>query len=149
MQELLSLISLLDSAIKEDADRLITGGNIIADAYDEEVDRLRGVIFHSKNWLANYQAQLIEETGISHLKIKFTSASGYFIEVAKSSLSKVPEYFEHKQSLVNASRFVTGDLQNFQNDMIKGEQKLVEREYELFQEIREKTLKEFKMIKSS
>ena len=74
MQEIQKVIDLIDSAIKEDADHLITGWNIIADGYDEEVDKYRQTITSSNEWLAVYQADLIEKTGITTLKIKFTWA---------------------------------------------------------------------------
>lgn len=121
--------------------------NIIADNYDSQVDDFRNTIASSKDWLASYQAKLIETTGISTLKIKFTSASGYFIEVSKSQLSKVPEDFVHRQTLVNASRFITAELKEFEGKLLEAEGNLASREYDLFLDVRAKILESFKEIK--
>ena len=148
MQEIQKVIDLIDSAIKEDADHLITGWNIIADWYDEEVDKYRQTITSSNEWLAGYQADLIEKTGITTLKIKFTWASGYFLEVPKSQISKVPEDFVHKQTLVNASRFITPELKDFEAGLLEAQGNLASLEYELFTKVREVILEEFDTIKT-
>jgi DNA mismatch repair protein MutS len=147
MQEIQKVIDLIDSAIKEDADHLITGWNIIADWYDIEVDKYRDTIKTSNEWLAGYQANLIEKTGITTLKIKFTWASGYFLEVPKSQTSKVPEYFIQRQSLVNASRFVTPELKEFEIGLLEAQWNLASLEYDLFSKVREEILEEFETIK--
>ncbi len=147
MQEIQKVIDLIDSAIKEDADHLITGWNIIADGYCIEVDKYRGTIKTSNQWLVGYQAKLIEETGITTLKIKFTWASGYFLEVPKSQTSKVPEYFIQRQSLVNASRFVTPELKEFEIGLLEAQWNLASLEYDLFSKVREEILEEFNTIK--
>lgn len=148
MQEIQKVIDLIDSAIKQDADHLITGWNIIADGYDDEVDKYRDTIKTSNQWLALYQAELIEQTGITTLKIKFTWASGYFLEVPKSQLSKVPEDFVHKQTLVNAARFVTPQLKEFESGLLDAQWNLASLEYELFTKVREEILEEFDTIKT-
>lgn len=147
MEEIQKIIDLIDSAIKEDADHLITGWNIIADWYDVEVDTYRRTIKTSNEWLAWYQANLIAETGISTLKIKFTWASGYFLEVPKSQISKVPEYFVQRQSLVNAARFVTPELKEFETGLLEAQWNLASLEYDLFSKVREEILEEFDTIK--
>ena len=120
---------------------------IINDWYNTEVDKYRNIIKNSKDWLANYQAKLIEESGISKLKIKYTNASWYFIEVSKSQISQVPDSFIHKQSLVNASRFITSELKDFEKDLSSAEGILSELEYNLFLELRENILESFEEIK--
>ena len=90
---------------------------------------------------------MIEQTGISNLKIKYTGAAGYFIEVSKLHISKVPDNFEHKQTLVNASRFITVELKDFEKDLLEAEATLASREYELFQEVRTDLLNEFDEMK--
>ena len=132
MQKILDIISLIDSAIKEDWINTLTSWWIINDWYNDEVVRYRDIIKNSKNWLANYQAQLIEKTWISKLKIKYTNASWYFIEVTKSQISQVPDNFIHKQSLVNASRFITSELKDFEKDLMNAESILSELEYNIF-----------------
>lgn len=135
-----SVIDLISSAISEDAEASISGWYIINASYDSEVAKYRSLIENSKNWLDNYRASLIEESSISSLKIKYTSSSGYFIEIVKSQISKVPDYFHHKQSLVNASRFTTTELWEFQENILSAEEKMAAREYEVFEEVRQKIL---------
>ncbi|MCP4523300.1 MAG: DNA mismatch repair protein MutS, partial [Candidatus Gracilibacteria bacterium] len=118
------------------------------DGYDNDVDSMRDLIQTSNNWLAGYQADLITQTGISKLKIKFTGASGYFIEVSKLNISKVPDTFIHKQSLVNAARFITPELKEFEGKLLEAEENLASKEYEIFGSVREQVLEHFSDIKS-
>ncbi|MCP4522827.1 MAG: DNA mismatch repair protein MutS [Candidatus Gracilibacteria bacterium] len=148
MQEIQKIIDLIDSAIKPDPDVGITGGNIIADGYDEKVDEYRARIATSNKWLAEYQAKIIEETGISNLKIKFTGASGYFIEVSKMQVSKIPESFIQRQTLVNSARFITPELKEFEVKLNEAQEHLSSREYEIFTEVRESVLEGFDAIKN-
>ncbi len=147
MQKILDIINLIDSAIMQDWVNTLTSGWIINDWYNNEVDKYRGIIKNSKDWLANYQTKLVGKSGISKLKIKYTNASGYFIEISKSQISQVPDSFIHKQSLVNASRFITPELKDFEKDLMNAEGILSELEYNLFLELREKILDSFEDIK--
>lgn len=135
MQHLQEIIDLIESSIKEDANNLITGGGIIQDLFDTEVDELRKLVDHSHEWLNQYTQNLVSQTGITTLKVKYTSASGYFIEVPLSQKSKIPDHFIHKTTLVNALRFTTSELKEFENKIINAESLLYEREYQLFGKI--------------
>jgi len=148
VQEIKDIIKLLDTSIKEDSENVLSLGWIIKDNYDEKVDEYRILVNNSKDWLSEYQFKLISDTNISWLKIKFTSASGYFIEVTKSNLKNIPDYFIHKQTLVNAWRFITPELKEFEQKLLNAEGLLNEREYEIFLEIRWKVLSSFNSIKN-
>ncbi|MDQ7023673.1 MAG: hypothetical protein Q9M97_09355 [Candidatus Gracilibacteria bacterium] len=148
MKKILNIINILDSALKEDGLNTLTSGGIINDGYNLEVDKYRDIIKNSKEWLSNYQAKLINDTGISKLKIKYTNASGYFIEISKSQVNNIPDYFVHKQSLVNASRFITSQLKDFEKDLMNAESILSELEYNIFLNIRDSILSEFDEIKN-
>jgi len=147
MEKIKQIIELIDSSIKEDADLLLTGGNIIKTEYDEKVKEYRNILENSWEWLVEYQQKLIEQTWISNLKIKFTNVSWYFIEVSKSNLTKIPDNFILKQTLVNSSRFVTIELKEFEQKFLEAQNSLATREYEIFQEVREKILDNFSDIK--
>lgn len=147
MHKILNIINIIDSAILEDWVNTLTSGWIIKDWYDKEVYKYREIIKNSKNWLSDYQSKLISETKISKLKIKYTNASGYFIEISKSQINNIPDYFVHKQSLVNASRFITSELKDFEKDLMQAEQILSELEYNIFLDIRDNILEEFDEIK--
>jgi len=91
MQKILELINLLEDSIHDEPNQLITAGWIIKDGYDSEIDNFRDIISNGKDWLTSYQQELIHISWITNLKIKYTNASGYFIEVPKSQITKVPD----------------------------------------------------------
>jgi len=147
MQKILEVINIIDSAIKEDWVNSLMSWWIIKTWYNSEVDKYRDIIKNSKNWLTNYQSKLVENSWISKLKIKYTNASWYFIEVSKNQINNVPDNFIHKQSLVNASRFITSELKDFEKDLMNAEWILSQLEYNLFLELREEILDKFDEIK--
>ena len=125
----------------------MTSWEIIADFYDEKVDEYRKIISTANDWLAKYQAKLITENNISTLKIKYTWPSWYFIEIPKSQVSKIPEDFIHKQTLVWASRYITLELKEFEAKFLEAQNEKANREYEIFLKIREEILDNFNDIK--
>lgn len=147
MQQLQQIIDLIGKSIKVDANNLIMWGWIIEDNFDSEVDELRNLVNHSNEWLNDYTQTLIETSGINTLRIKYTSASGYFIEIPLSQKSKVPESFIHKTTLVNALRFTTPELSQFESKISNAESLLYEREYQIFKEVSKTVLENFKEIK--
>lgn len=149
MEELKKIINLLEESIKENPENLLTAWEIIADNYDEKVDEYRSTLNNSKDWLVAYQARLAQETGISNLKIKFTNISWYFIEIPKSQIDKIPNSFVHKQTLVNAARYITLELKEFEEKFLEAEREKASREYEIFLWIREKILLSFAKIKKA
>ncbi|MDD3794276.1 MAG: DNA mismatch repair protein MutS [Candidatus Gracilibacteria bacterium] len=148
MQDIENIIDLLEKAIKENPENSLTSGEIIADNYDPIVDNYRNTLNNSKDWLVSYQTKLIEETSISTLKIKYTNVSGYFIEIPKSQTSKIPDFFIHKQTLVNASRYITIELKEFEERFLEAQNEKSKREYDIFLEIREKILDGYSHIKN-
>ncbi len=146
VEKIKEIIDLIDKSIKQDPEITITWWEIIADNYDEEVDKYRSLINNSKDWLTDYQSRIANENDINWLKIKYTNASGYFIEVPKSQVSKIPDSFVHKQTLVNASRYITWELKEFETEVLEAEWKKAEREYEIFLDIREKILDNYATI---
>ena len=147
MKSLQKIIDILEASIKEDWEHILTSGNIIKSWYDKEVDRYRDRVNNWKDWLSEYQTKLVEETWISKLKIKYTNVSWYFIEISKSNIVNIPDYFVHKQTLVNASRYITSELKEFEESLLQSESILAEREYEIFLEIRDVVLSKFWEIK--
>lgn len=142
------IITLIDDSIKEDAENLITAWNIIKDGFNSEIDADRKIISESHNWIAEYQKKLIDETGISNLKIKFTNNSGYFIEVSKQQIAKVPDCFIQIQTLTQAARYKTEELQYFEEKLLWASREMSEKEYNLFLWIRDNVLKHFDNIYS-
>lgn len=147
MQEIQNIINLIDSAIKDEPNNLITGWNIIKSGFDKEVDKYRDLVEHSQDWLANYQTELIEKTWLNFLKIKFTNVLWYFIELPPSAKSKIPDNFIAKQTLVSALRYTTFELQDFEKKILNAENLLFSKEYEIFKNVREEINNSFSKIK--
>ena len=93
------------------------------------------MVNNSKDWLTEYQTKLSEENGLSSLKIKYTNASWYFIEIPKSQTSKIPDTFIHKQTLVNAERYITEELKEYEAKILGAEERILGIEQQLFAEL--------------
>lgn len=130
---------LIDNAIDDSPALTIKDGGIIKSGYNEEVDKLRDAMIHGKEWIAALEQKEREVTGIKSLKVGFNKVFGYYIEITKSNLSNVPEgRYIRKQTLANGERFITEELKE-QEDLILGaEQKIIDLEYKLFVEVRDK-----------
>ncbi len=137
---ILSLADLLERALSEDAPALLHEGGIIREGYDAEVDEYRGLRKHGKEYLAKLQSDEITKTGIQNMKLKSNQVFGYFFEVPKGQIKNVPDYFIRKQTLVNAERYITPELKEYEEKVFSSEEKLVAREDELFHILEEEVL---------
>ena len=129
------LLDILDRALNDTLPNQIQDGGFIADGYDAELDRLRGLTRNSREWIADFEAGEIGRTGIKSLKVKFNNAFGYFIEIRKTNLGNVPEDYIRKQTVTNAERFYTPELKDKEREILHAEEKALIREEELFNEI--------------
>jgi DNA mismatch repair protein MutS len=129
------LLGLLDRALAEELPAQLQDGGFIADGFDAELDRLRGLTRDSRQWIADFEAQEIARTGIKSLKVKFNNAFGYYIEVRKASLDAVPDDYHRRQTVVNAERFTTPELREKEREILHAEEKALTREQQLFGEI--------------
>ncbi|AIS52445.1 DNA mismatch repair protein MutS [Thermoanaerobacter kivui] len=135
---LADIYDLIDKSIKDDPSTQLKEGNIIKDGYNETVDKLRKASIEGKNWIANLEAEEREKTGIKNLRIGYNKVFGYYIEVTKSNIPQVPDRYMRKQTLANAERYVTPELKEIEENILGAEEKLIELENQLFNEIREK-----------
>ncbi len=134
---------LLERALVENPPLSIKEGNIIQDGYHAELDRYRDASRNGKTWIAQLERQEREKTGIKSLKIGYNRVFGYYIEITKANLHLLKDgQYERKQTLSNAERFVTPELKEKEALILQAEEKIVELEYDLFTEIRER-IKEF------
>lgn len=141
LDSLPDLVKLLDASIKdEDLPLLIREGGFIKDGYSKELDEYRHLIKHGKEWIARLQLDEREKLGIPSLKVGYNKVFGYYIEVTKSHIDKVPQDYIRKQTLVNSERFITEELKNYEEKLLTAEEKVAEIEYKLFQEIRGQVL---------
>jgi DNA mismatch repair protein MutS len=115
-------------------------GGLIRDGFDSGLDELRSMMRGGKDWIAKLQQDEITRTGIQSLKIRFNSVFGYYIEVTKSNLDKVPADYVRKQTIANGERFITPELKTMEGKILGAEERSMKLEYELFQKVREEIL---------
>jgi len=132
------LFQLLESSIAENPPLTIKEGGIIKPNYDKELDGLREIGKEGKGWILRLEAEERKKTGISTLKIRYNQVFGYYIEVTKSNLHLVPDRYSRKQTLVNAERFFTPELKEFETKVLGAEEAICQLEYQLFERIRGK-----------
>ena len=149
MDTLEDICGLIAQSVQDEPPITVREGNIIRDGYNERVDTLRRASTEGKSWLAELEAREREKTGIKNLRIKFNKVFGYYFEVTNSFLSQVPDYFIRKQTLTNAERFTSEELQKLEETILGAEDKLLSLEYELFTEIRSSVAKEVERIQES
>ncbi|MBA2368917.1 MAG: DNA mismatch repair protein MutS [Candidatus Protochlamydia sp.] len=111
-------------------------GKTFRDGYHHELDELRIISRDSKTWMANYQNLLREQTGIKTLKVGFTRMFGYYIEVSRGQAERMPSTFIRRQTLVNAERYITPELKDYESKVLTAEERIEAIENELFQELR-------------
>ena len=143
------LVSLLDQAIMDDPPFVLRDGGIIKDGFNDELDELRTISRDGKSWIVALEQQERERTGIPSLKIKYNKVFGYFIEVTHRNMDRVPEDYHRKQTLTNAERFITPQLKEYEDKILGAEDRIVELEYNLFQQIRVKVSSEARRIQQS
>jgi DNA mismatch repair protein MutS len=143
--------------LRERIDRTIVGeppialsdGGVIRSGVDKELDELRDLSRNSKQYLAQIEQRERQRTGISSLKVKFNSIFGYYLEVSKPNLHLVPANYERKQTLVNAERFTTPELKEYEAKILDAEEKIVEIERRLFAELRSAIAGEARRIRQT
>lgn len=123
-------------AVVDEPPLRIGEGQIFRDGYHPELDELREMSRDSKAWIARYQTQLREETGIKTLKVGYTKMFGYYIEVSRGQADRMPASFIRRQTLVNAERFISPVLKDYESKVLTAEERMQAIESELFQDLR-------------
>ena len=140
IEELPELAGLIECAIVDEPPTTIKEGGIIRDGYNAELDVFRHAASEGRSWLAEYQASEQERTGIKTLKVRHNKVFGYYLEISKGQLANVPPEYVRKQTLVNAERFITPELKEYENKVFGAHEKAVALEHELFLAIRNQTV---------
>ena len=143
------LVELVGRAIVDEPPLAVKEGGMIRDGFSTDLDELRNAQRGGKDWLAKLQQDEIERTGISSLKVRFNSVFGYYIEVTKSNLDKVPPHYIRKQTVANGERFITPELKDMEGKILGAEERSVKLEYELFQRVREEILGQLATIQQT
>jgi DNA mismatch repair protein MutS len=138
--EMPDLVALIARAIVDEPPLAMKEGGIIRDGFDSALDELRTAMRGGKDWIAKLQQDEIARTGIQSLKVRFNSVFGYYIEVTRANLDKVPQGYIRKQTIANGERFITPELKEMEGKILGAEERSVKLEYELFQRVREEIL---------
>lgn len=134
------IYELLEEAIYENPPVTIKEGFLIKEGYSKELDELKSIRSGGKDFIANFETKLKEETGIKNLKVGYNKVFGYFIEVTKGQLANVSEDFhwERRQTLTNAERYISPELKEKEALILNAEEKIIDMEYTMFNEIKDK-----------
>ncbi|MBE6140523.1 MAG: DNA mismatch repair protein MutS [Firmicutes bacterium] len=134
------IYNILEVSLKEEAPITIKDGGIIKDGYNKELDELRSIRSGGKEFIAQFEASVKEQTGIKNLKVGFNKVFGYFIEVSKGQKDLVKDEYnwDRKQTLANCERYISPELKEKEALILNAEEKINDLEYELFLEIKQK-----------
>ena len=149
IQEMPELAAKLTTAVVDEPPFALKEGGIFRDGYDVDLDQLRQGSRDGKNWITELQEREIAATGIKSLKVRYNSVFGYFIEITKSNLSSVPAQYTRKQTTVGGERFITPELKEMEAKILGADERARNLEYELFQKLREETLRELGPIQQT
>jgi DNA mismatch repair protein MutS len=149
IDELADLRAKIDRTIVEEPPLTLSDGGVIAAGVDKDLDNLRDLSRNSKQYLAQVEQRERERTGIGSLKVKFNSVFGYYIEISKANQHLAPTDYERKQTLVNAERYTTPELKEYESKILDAQEKIVEIERRLFAELRSAIAAEAKRIRQT
>jgi len=149
IHEMPALTEKLAIALVDDPPLALKEGGIFRDGCDPDLDELRRASRDGKNWISHLQEREIAATGIKSLKVRYNSVFGYFIEITKSNLANVPPQYTRKQTTVGGERFVTPELKEIEAKILGADERARQLEYQLFQKLREETLRELESIQQT
>ena len=132
------LVELIGGALVDDPPAAVTEGGLFRSGYNEELDQVREVSAGGRDWIARMQTRERERTGINSLKIGFNHVFGYYIEVSRANQDRVPEDYLRKQTLVNAERFITPELKEYEAQVLGAQERIEALENRLFLELRDR-----------
>ncbi|SMC24931.1 DNA mismatch repair protein MutS [Desulfacinum hydrothermale DSM 13146] len=134
--DLEDVASKIARTLVDDPPLSLANGGVIRRGVDPELDRTTRLALDAKSWMADYEVQEREKTGIASLKVRYNKVFGYFIEVSKANLALVPDHYVRKQTLVNAERFITDELKTFETQVLEADEKRIQLEEQIFVELR-------------
>jgi DNA mismatch repair protein MutS len=149
LHEMPALADKLAKALVDDPPLALKEGRIFRDEYDADLDTLRQASRDGKNWISQLQEREIAATGIKSLKVRYNSVFGYFIQVTKSNLASVPAHYTRKQTTVGGERFITPELKEMEAKILGADERGRQLEYQLFQKLRDETLRELEPIQQT
>ena len=136
LDELKDVYKLIDESIVEEPPISVKEGGLIKLGYNDEIDEYKTATTDGKKWIIELEAKEKEATGIKNLKVGYNKVFGYYFEVTKSYLAQVPDRYIRKQTLTGAERYITEELKDLEEKTIGAQEKLIDLEYKVFQEVR-------------
>ncbi|MDQ3087675.1 MAG: DNA mismatch repair protein MutS [Acidobacteriota bacterium] len=147
--ELPAIRDLIEYSISDEPPLNIADGGVIREGFNAELDELRNISRSAKQTIASFEAREKQRTGISNLKIKFNNVFGYFIEISKGNVPRVPDDYERRQTLTNAERYTTPQLKEWEQKVLGAEDEIKNLEAELFGQIRSQVTRETQSLQST
>ena len=129
------VVDLIDRAIAENPNVLLSEGNLIAPGYNAELDELRNIATEGHRWIAEYQAKEIERTGLKTLRVRRNSVFGFYIEISKAAAASAPPEYERRQTLTNAERFTTPELKEYERKVMGAQERSHALEADIFRDV--------------
>jgi DNA mismatch repair protein MutS len=149
IREMPALAEKLAKALLDDPPLALKEGGIFRNGHDADLDALRQASREGKGWISHLQEREIAATGIKSLKVRYNSVFGYFIEITKSNLANVPAHYTRKQTTVGGERFITPELKEMEAKVLGADDRAQNLEYQLFQKLRDETLREIEPIQQT
>ncbi len=147
--ELPEVRDLISRAISEESPTNASDGGVIREGFDSELDELRGVSSSAKQVIAAFEEKERSRTGISNLKIRFNNVFGYYIEISKGNISRVPDDYQRRQTLTNAERYTTPQLKEWEEKVLGADEKILQIEAALFKKVRDAVCAETRKLQST
>ncbi len=147
--ELPEIRDLISNSIADEPPANVNDSGVIKNGFDTELDDLRTISKNVKQTIAAFEADEKQKSGISSLRVKFNNVFGYFIEVSKANIARVPDYYERRQTLTNAERYTTKQLKDWEVKVLGAEEKMKVLELELFKRIRSEIITETRKLQST
>ena len=147
--ELPEIRDLIERGISDEPAISANDGGVIRDGFDSELDELRRISTSAKQVIAAFEAEERQRTGISNLKIRFNNVFGYYIEISKGNISRVPDDYERRQTLANAERYVTPQLKEWEEKVLGADESITQLETQLFNGIRDTICSETRKLQST
>ncbi len=140
------VVDLVGRAIVDDPPAGLKNGNFIRTGFDVELDEVRGVRAHARDWVANFEATERRRTGIASLKVRYNRVFGYYIEVTKSNLKAVPSDYIRKQTLVNGERYITPELKEYETKVLNSQELIEKLEAQILTRVREQVATHYEAL---
>jgi DNA mismatch repair protein MutS len=147
MEELADIRERILTTLDESPPLSISDGGVVAKGFDAELDELRELSRNSRGFIARLEAQERERTGIGSLKVRHNNVFGFYIEVSKANAHLVPSSYDRKQTLVNAERFITPELKDYESKVVEAEELILAKEKGIFESVRAATAAEAQRIR--